>query len=211
MYVIVRMVDRTTLDGAVSMVTGGGGEIGRGIAAAGSDIVIADIDVVDTEYNQRSTEEIGGATRAQAISDRIEDEGQRVHVVERDVTKAAQVEALVEEVIEEFGRIDLLANNAGAITVSSVEEMAEEEWNSVLDVNVTGMFLVARAVIPHLRESGGAIVNTASIAGTIGGAGIAHYSASKHVILGFTKSLSLELAPDVTVNAVSPGLVETSM
>jgi len=209
------MVDRATLDGTVSIVTGGGGEVGRGIAAelaaAGSDIAIADVDVVETEYNQHSSEAVGGATRAQEVVDRIEAEGQRARVVECDVTKADQVEAMIDEVIEAFGRIDVLVNNAGVITAAPVEEMAETEWDTVLDVNLKGIFLAARSAIPHLRASGGTIVNTASVAGSTGAAGLAHYCASKHAVLGFTKSLCLELAPEVTVNAVCPGIVRTPM
>lgn len=209
------MVERNTLEGDVSIVTGGGGDIGGGIAmelaSAGSDIVIADVDVVDSEYNQQSSEEMGGATRAQEVVDRVEAEGQRAHVVECDVTKADQVSEMVDEVVEEFGSIDIVANNAGVITVAPVEEMAEEEWDAIMDVNMKGMFLVARAAIPHLRDSEGTIINTASIAGTLGAGGLAHYCASKHAVLGFTKSLCLELAPDVTVNAVCPGIVETPM
>lgn len=209
------MVERSTLDGAVSIVTGGGGDIGTGIAAelaaAGSDVAIADVDVLETEYNQQSSTEVDGATRAQEVVELVEAEGQRAHVVECDVTKADQVEAMIDEVVEEFGRIDLVANNAGVITVSPVEEMAEAEWDSIVDVNLKGVFLVARAAVPHLRESQGTIVNTASIAGEIGAGGLAHYCASKHAVLGFTKSLALELAPEVTVNAVCPGIVETPM
>lgn len=209
------MVDRTTLEGTVSVVTGGGGDIGSGIAtelaAAGSDVVIADVNVLDTEYNQRSTEDIGGAERAREVVEAVEERGRRAHLVDCDVTKADQVEVMVEEVIEEFGHIDVLANNAGVITVDPVEEMAEAEWDSIMDVNVKGMFLTAREAIPHLRESGGTIVNTASIAGELGAAGLAHYCASKHAVLGLTKSLSLELAPEVTVNAICPGIVETPM
>lgn len=209
------MVEKSTLDGAVSIVTGGGGDIGTGIAAelaaAGSDVAIADVDVLETEYNQQASTEVGGATRAREVVDRVEAEGQRAHVVECDVTKADQVEAMIDEVVAEFGRIDLVANNAGVITVSPVESMDEAEWDSIVDVNLKGVFLVARAAIPQLRESEGTIVNTASIAGEIGAGGLAHYCASKHAVLGFTKSLALELAPEVTVNAVCPGIVETPM
>jgi len=102
-------------------------------------------------------------------------------------------------------------NNAGVITVAEVEEMEEDEWDSVMDVNVKGQFLVARAAISHLKESSGTIINTASIAGKIGAAGLAHYCASKHAVIGLTKSLALELADDVTVNAICPGIVETPM
>jgi meso-butanediol dehydrogenase/(S,S)-butanediol dehydrogenase/diacetyl reductase len=210
------MVDERSLDGAVSIVTGAGGQIGEGIAAelaaAGSDIVVADVDVLDTEYNQQSSREVGGATRAQEVADRVEAEGRRAHIVECDVTKADQVQALVDETVEEFGQLDILVNNAGIITVDPVEDMKEAEWDSVMDVNVKGVFLGSKAAIPHLKESEGTIINTASIAGTIGAAGLGHYCASKHAVLGLTKSLSLELAPDnVTVNAICPGIVDTPM
>ncbi len=209
------MVEQTTLDGAVSIVTGAGGDIGSGIAmelaSAGSDIVIADVDVLETEYNQQSSQAVSGATQAQAVVDRIEDHGQRAHVVECDVTKPDQVDAMVEETISEFGSLDLLVNNAGVITVTPIEEMPAAEWDSIMDVNAKGAFLVSRAAIPHLRAANGSIINTASIAGTIGAAGLGHYCASKHAVLGLTKSLSLELAPDVTVNAICPGIVQTPM
>jgi meso-butanediol dehydrogenase/(S,S)-butanediol dehydrogenase/diacetyl reductase len=209
------MVEKTSLDNAVSIVTGGGGDIGTGIAAelaaAGSDVVIVDVDVIESEYNQQASTEMDGVGRAQEAVDRVEAEGQRAHVVDCDVTKADQVEAMVDEVVEEFGGIDIVSNNAGVITVSPVEEMDEAEWDSIIDVNMKGAFLVARAVIPQLRESNGTIINTASIAGEIGASGLAHYCASKHGVLGLTKSLSLELAPEVTVNAVCPGILETPM
>jgi len=209
------MVAERSLDGAVSIVTGGAGDIGRGIAtelaAAGSDVVIADVDVLETEFNQHSSREIQGTERAGAVVDRVESEGQRAHVVECDVTDAAAVEAMVEEVVDEFGGIDVLANNAGIITLTQVEEMAQEEWDSVMDVNAKGLFLTSRAAIPHLRESEGTIVNTASIAGKTGAAGLAHYCASKHAAIGFTRALSIELAPAVTVNAICPGIVQSPM
>ncbi|MUV56442.1 SDR family NAD(P)-dependent oxidoreductase [Halogeometricum sp. CBA1124] len=205
-----------SLEDAVSIVTGAGGQIGEGIAVelakAGSDVVVADVDVLDTEYNQQSSTEVGGATRAEEVAGRVEEHGRRAHIVECDVTHADQVEAMVEETISEFGRLDVLCNNAGIITFDTVDEMDEAEWDSVMDVNVKGVFLPSRAAIPHLKESKGSIINTASIAGTIGAAGLAHYCASKHAVLGLTKSLSLELAgDDVTVNAICPGIVDTPM
>jgi meso-butanediol dehydrogenase/(S,S)-butanediol dehydrogenase/diacetyl reductase len=205
-----------SLEGAVSIVTGAGGQIGEGIAVelakAGSDVVVADVDVLDTEYNQQASTEVGGATRAEEVAGRVEEHGRRAHIVECDVTHADQVEAMVEETVSEFGRLDVLCNNAGIITFDMVDEMDEAEWDSVMDVNVKGVFLPSRAAIPHLKESKGSIINTASIAGTIGAAGLAHYCASKHAVLGLTKSLSLELAgDDVTVNAICPGIVDTPM
>ena len=131
------MVEKTSLDNAVSIVTGGGGDIGTGIAAelaaAGSDVVIVDVDVIESEYNQQASTEMDGVGRAQEAVDRVEAEGQRAHVVDCDVTKADQVEAMVDEVVEEFGGIDIVSNNAGVITVSPVEEMDEAEWDSIID------------------------------------------------------------------------------
>lgn len=210
------MAEDRSLEGKVSVVTGAGGQICEGIAselaAAGSDIVIADVNVLDTEHNQQSSQEVGGVERAQKIADHIEDHGQHAHIVECDVTKNDQVQAMIEETVSEFGQLDVLVNNAGVITVAPVEEMKEDEWDSVMDVNVKGQFLVARAAIPHLKESSGTIINTASIAGKIGAVGLGHYCASKHAVVGLTKSLALELAEDdVTVNAICPGIVETPM
>ncbi|MFC6825736.1 SDR family NAD(P)-dependent oxidoreductase [Halopelagius fulvigenes] len=205
-----------SLDGKVSVVTGAGGQIGEGIAVelakAGSDVVIADVDVLDTEHNQQGSKEVGGATRAREVAERVVEQGSRAHVVECDVTDAEQVESMVEETISEFGRLDVLCNNAGIITVAPTEEMEEDEWDAVMEVNTKGPFLVSRAAIPHLRETNGTIINTASIAGEIGAAGLSHYCSSKHAVLGLTKSLALELAEDdVTVNAICPGIVDTPM
>lgn len=170
------------------------------------------MDVLETEYNQQSSTDVGGATRAEQVAGRVEEQSRRAHIVECDVTNAEQVEAMVEETVSEFGGIDVLCNNAGIITFDMVEEMKQEEWDSVMDVNVKGVFLPSRAAIPYLKESSGSIINTASIAGSIGAAGLAHYCASKHAVLGLTKSLSLELAgDDVTVNAICPGIVDTPM
>lgn len=210
------MSSQLPLEGAVSVVTGAGGHIGQGIAtelaAAGSDIVIADVDVLDSEYNQAGSEEIGGASRADDLVDEIESLDRRAILVECDVTDADQVASMIDRVIEEFGQLDILANNAGVITVAATEEMEEAEWDSIMDVNAKGVFLCSQAAIPHLRESAGTIINTASIAGSIGAAGLAHYCASKHAVIGLTKTLALELAEDdVTVNAICPGIVNTPM
>jgi meso-butanediol dehydrogenase/(S,S)-butanediol dehydrogenase/diacetyl reductase len=207
------MVDSRDLDGTVAIVTGAAGDIGGGLtrelAAAGCNIVIADLGVSESGANDDSKPD--NREHATELADELESVGSETLIVECDVTDAEQVEAMVETTVDEFGRLDILMSNAGIITSSPVEEMDEDEWDAVMDVNAKGMFLCARAAIPHLKD-GGSIINTASIAGEIGAGGIAHYAASKHAVMALTKTLALELAEDdVTVNAICPGIVDTPM
>jgi len=207
------MVDKRDLNGTVAIVTGAAGDIGGGLArelaAAGSDITIADIGV--SESGNEDDSKPNNRERALELADELESMGAKTLLIECDVTDAEQVETMVESTVEEFGQLDILMSNAGIITASSVEEMDEDEWDAVMDVNAKGVFLCARAAIPHLKN-GGSIINTASIAGEIGSGGIGHYAASKHAVMGLTKTLALELAEDnVTVNAICPGIVDTPM
>ena len=198
------------LDGCVSSVTGARGVIGRGIsrdlAAAGSDLVL------QVERDQRDSIEIDDVARAQTLVEEIEALGRKALPVNCDVRNAAQVSAMVERTVDAFGRLDVLVNNAGIVTVFRLEEMPEDEWDRVIDVNLKGMFLCSRAAIPHLKASAGTIINNGSIASFGGASGLAHYCASKHAVIGLTKALALELAPfEVTVNAICPGIVDTPM
>jgi meso-butanediol dehydrogenase/(S,S)-butanediol dehydrogenase/diacetyl reductase len=204
------MATRSRLNGSVSIVTGARGVIGGGIAkelaAAGSDVVL------QTEHNENQSTEVTDPARTQALVDEIEGMGRNAMLVNCDVTNSKQVTAMIEETVETFERLDVLVNNAGIVMVSRVEDMAEAEWDLVMAVNVKGMFLCSRAAIPHLRESAGTIINNGSIASFGGAAGLAHYCASKHAVIGLTKALALELAEDdVTVNAICPGIVDTPM
>ncbi|MFC6873217.1 SDR family NAD(P)-dependent oxidoreductase [Halobellus marinus] len=191
------MTSEDPLDGKVSIVTGAGGAIGAGIARhladAGSDVVLA-------VHNDED------------VAEEIRDRGQRAHTVQVDVSNKDSVDAMVEEARSEFGRIDVVVNNAGALTVGSIMELDEDDWDRVMDVNAKGTFLVSQATIPYLRETEGTIINVSSISGMIAAPDHSHYGASKHAINGLTKSLAIELAEDnVTVNALCPGIVASKM
>ncbi len=186
----------TDLAGKVAIVTGGAQGIGRAIvtelAACGAHAVIADI---------------AGADKAAA---ELAAEGLDVSGGELDVTDEASIAALVETTASAHGGVDILVNNAGLFATlqpRGFEEIDAAEWRRVMDVNVLGYFLMARAVVPHLRRrGGGAIVNIASTTSLKGVANLLHYSSSKGAVQAMTRSLASELGKDdITVNAVAPG------
>ena len=133
--------------------------------------------------------------------------------VKTDVTSAASVESAVKSVADQYGPVELLCNNAGVSTMQRVVDMTEQEWDFNFNVNAKGVFLMTRAVLPAMiARRRGVIVNTASMAGVKGVPLLAHYAASKWAVIGFTKSVALEVAPyGIRVNAVCPGFVRTSM
>lgn len=190
------------LSGRVAIVTGAGAGIGAGIAAAlaeaGAAVAVADVD-----------EKTAAATvRA------IEGKGGRALGVEADVSDAGQVRDLVRTTTEALGGVDILVNNAGIATTELVEDLDEEAWRRVLDVNLTGPFLCSKAVLPLMREKRwGRIVNIASVAAKrISFTGAASYTASKAGLLGFTRHLAFEVAPyGINVNAICPGPTLTAM
>ena len=189
-------------DGRVAIVTGAGRGIGRAIAerlaADGASVVVGDLDDAAADETVAAIEAAGG----QALA---------VHV---DVTRPDDVAALAAAATDRFGRIDILVNNAGILRSTMAAEVSPEEWHLVVDANLTGSFLCARAAYPALRDSGhGRIVNMASMAGratsTLGGV---HYTTAKAGVLGLSRHLAREWARDgITVNAVSPGIVDTPM
>jgi meso-butanediol dehydrogenase/(S,S)-butanediol dehydrogenase/diacetyl reductase len=205
------------LEGKVALVTGGGRGIGRGIALAlageGADIAVVDTDVVDNEYNQYGVREVKGYQAAQKVVGEIQSLGRRAIAVQADVTKWDQVQATVAKIVDELGRIDISVHNAGVISVVPVEEMTEAAYDLVMDVNVKGVFLCCKAVIPQMKKQGGGkIINTASIGGKNAFPTLAHYCASKFAVVGFTNGLAKEVAQDnITVNAICPGIVRTAM
>lgn len=151
-------------------------------------------------------------TAAEHTAKEIRDTGGEVMQVKADVSWKEDAENLVEQVIERWGRIDVLVNNAGILpSPRKIEEISDEEWDRVMAINLKGAFYCTRASVPYMKkEKSGNIVNISSVAGKEGGTVGAHYAASKAGIIGFTRSLARELAPyNIRVNAVAPGPVDT--
>jgi NAD(P)-dependent dehydrogenase (short-subunit alcohol dehydrogenase family) len=189
-------------EGKVALVTGGGNGIGRavclGFAKGGAKVVVVDKDAAAAARTADTIKQLGGA----AIS------------VAADVTKSADVKAYVRKTIDTYGRIDCFFNNAGIEgKVAPTHEYDEDMFDAVLNVNVKGVFLGLKYVLQEMvKQRSGAVVNTASVAGLMASPGMSAYVASKHAVLGLTKTAGGEVArTGVRVNAVCPGPVETRM
>jgi len=187
----------------VGIITGSGQGIGKKIAqrlaSEGASVVVSDINV---ETARETAKEIESSS------------GIRVACIKTDVKKRDEIQELVDFTFKEFGRIDLLVNNAGICSLTRIEDISEEEWNGVLDVNLKGVFFCSQAVVPIMKDQGhGRILNMASLAGKVGGIAVgAHYAASKAGVICLTKSFAKALAAfGVTVNAIAPGPVDTAM
>jgi 3-oxoacyl-[acyl-carrier protein] reductase len=185
----------------VVIVTGGAGGIGapicRALAGDGLDVVVADF----------------AAEAGEALVREIRRQGGEASYRKVDVGDKASVAHMVEKSLERRAQIDFLINGAGVMSRVAVAEMAEEEWDRVLRINLKGTFLCSQAVARHMAQrKQGRIINVASGRGVAGQARAAHYAASKGGVIAFTKSLALELAPDnVLVNAIAPGATDTPM
>jgi len=184
------------LEGRTAIVTGGGRGIGEGIskvfAAEGAKVLIATRTLSRGKRVAKEIRKAGGEAEAIAI----------------DVSKVAEVEAMVEEARKRLGRIDILAHNAGIFPSSPIVKMSEAEWDDVIDTNLKSLFLCLRATLPHMiRRRYGRVVVTSSISGPrVGMPGWTHYTASKGGINGYIKSAALEVAKKgITINAVEPG------
>lgn len=189
-------------DGEIALITGGSSGIGRAtalaFAAAGAKVVIA------SRRKEESAE-----TVAQIIA-----AGGDAAFVRTDVTKSAEVEALVAQVIEKYGALNFAFNNAGIEGDAFVPlaKYSEVTWDEVIDINLKGVFLSMKYELPHIVETKGAIVNMASVAGVVGGRLGSAYYASKHGVVGLTKAAALEYADKgVRINAVAPAVIRTPM
>lgn len=187
------------LEGKNAVVTGGGRGIGAAITLAlaekGANVVV--------HYFEDKR-------KAKEAVERVEEFGQKGFPVRADVKELAQVEQMMDEVKTKFVNIDILVNNAGVTSPHfTLGDISSEEWRDVIDVNLTGVFNCCKAAEPELRRNKGKIVNISSIAGKMGGTIGCHYAASKAGVIGLTFALAHELAPEVTVNAVAPGPVDT--
>ena len=188
------------LEGKVALVTGGGKGIGKGCAEAlsrhGARIAVVDKDAVAGPETAKGIEASGG------------------HAVflPADVSKVADVQRTITQLIGLYGRLDILINNAGYHISKNVEETSEEEWDFILNTNLKSVFLCSKYAIPHLRKTRGTIVNMASMVGLVGQRNAGAYSATKGGIIAMTKGMALDFAKDgIRVNCICPGWVETPL
>ncbi len=185
----------------VAIITGAGSGIGRASALAfareGAKVMVAD----------------WGEATGQETAELVKQQGGEAVFVKVDVSQAADAENMVKLCLEKYGQVDILFNNAGIVKFGALAETAEADWDQVIDVNLKGVFLCSKAVLPQMLKQGkGKIVNTASIAGLVGFDQIGPYCASKGGIIALTREMALEYAPKkINVNCIAPGVIKTAM
>jgi len=196
------MTDFLSLKDRVAIVTGGAQGIGYAIAETfaqrGASIMIAD---VMKDKAEEAAKEIADKT------------GQKVRATTVNVTENASAKAMADTAVAEFGKVDILVNNAGITRDNLLVRLSEDDWDSVLDINLKGAFNCSQAIVRHMmKQRYGRIINISSVSGVVGEAGQTNYSSSKAGLLGFTKALAKEVGSrNITVNAVAPGFIETRL
>lgn len=188
------------LKGKIALVTGSSRGIGKitaiALAKEGADVVI--------NY-------IGDQEGANKVVEEIKKLGQDAIAIEADVTNFKQIKEMFDKVKEKFKKLNILVNNAGIVKDRTLKNMTQEEWQKVIDVNLTGVFNVTKNALSIMEDSG-RIISISSVAGICGNFGQCNYAASKAGIIGFTKTLAKELGKrQITVNAVAPGFIQTAM
>ena len=194
-------MDMKLLEGKVALVTGGSRGIGAAIvrrfAEHGADVA----------FTYRSSE-----AQAQALAESLTQLGVRAKAYHSDAASYQEAEALVQAVIQDFGKIDTLINNAGITQDTLMLRMTEEQWDKVIHTNLKSVFNLTKHVMRPMMRTGGSIINLSSIVGITGNAGQANYAASKAGIIGFTKSIAKEMGSrNIRCNAIAPGFIATDM
>ncbi|MCL7749967.1 SDR family NAD(P)-dependent oxidoreductase [Halalkalibacter alkaliphilus] len=191
------------LESKVAIITGAGQGIGKAIALAYA-----------KEGANLSLNVFGlSKEKVDSILNELSNYNIQVSITEGDITDERVVKELVDRTINQFGRIDILVNNAGILTQSLIQDMSVEMWDRMIEVDLKSVFLTTRYVVPHMiTQKSGRIISTASQLGQKGGAALSHYAAAKAGVIGFTKSIAIELGQyGITANCIAPGPIETEM